>query len=84
LKDVDNVIIMEKALSLGMGGILLNETRAVFYGKKSQPKISGFIVGLGGRDIPNKSIINAVKKAESEMVEDSFVDLREELIGIGE
>jgi pyruvate ferredoxin oxidoreductase alpha subunit len=84
LKDVDNVIIMEKALSLGMGGILLNETRAVFYGKKSQPKISGFIVGLGGRDIPNKSIINAVKKAESKMVEDSFVDLREELIGIEE
>jgi pyruvate ferredoxin oxidoreductase alpha subunit len=84
LKDVDNIIIMEKALSLGFGGILLNETKAVFYGKEKQPKISGFIVGLGGRDVPNKSIINAVKKAESEMVEDSFVDLREELIGIGE
>jgi pyruvate ferredoxin oxidoreductase alpha subunit len=84
LKDVDNIVIMEKALSLGMGGILLNETRAVFYGKKRQPKISGFIVGLGGRDVPNKSIINAVNKGESEVVEDSFVDLREELIGIGE
>lgn len=84
LKDVDNIIIMEKALSMGLGGILLNETRAVFYGRKKQPKISGFIVGLGGRDVPNKSIINAVKKAESKDVEDSFVDLREELIGIGE
>lgn len=84
LKDVDNVIIMEKALSMGLGGILLNETKAVFYGKKKQPKISGFIVGLGGRDVPNKSIIDAVKKAESEMMEDFFVDLREELIGIGE
>jgi pyruvate ferredoxin oxidoreductase alpha subunit len=84
LKEVDNIIIMEKALSLGMGGILLNETKAVFYGRKKQPKISGFIVGLGGRDVPNKSIINAVKKAESKDVEDSFVDLREELIGIGE
>jgi pyruvate ferredoxin oxidoreductase alpha subunit len=84
LKDVDNIIVMEKALSMGLGGILLNETRAAFYGKKGQPRISGFIVGLGGRDVPNKSIINAVKKAESEMVEDSFVDLREELIGIGE
>jgi pyruvate ferredoxin oxidoreductase alpha subunit len=84
LKDVDNIIIMEKALSLGFGGILLNETKTVFYGKERQPKISGFIVGLGGRDVPNKSLIRAVKKAESEMVEDSFVDLREELIGIGE
>jgi pyruvate ferredoxin oxidoreductase alpha subunit len=84
LKDVDNIIIMEKALSMGLGGILLNETKSAFYGKKSVPKISGFIVGLGGRDVPNKSIINAVKKAESKDVEDSFVDLREELIGIGE
>ena len=84
LKDVDNIIIMEKALSLGFGGILLNETKTVFYGKERQPKISGFIVGLGGRDVPDKSLIRAVKKAESEMVEDSFVDLREELIGIGE
>jgi pyruvate ferredoxin oxidoreductase alpha subunit len=84
LKDVDNIIIMEKALSMGLGGILLNETKSAFYGKKRQPKISGFIVGLGGRDVPNKSIINAVKKAESKDVEDSFVDLREELIGIGE
>jgi pyruvate ferredoxin oxidoreductase alpha subunit len=84
LKDLDNIIIMEKALSMGLGGILLNETRSAFYGKKREPKISGFIVGLGGRDVPNKSIINAVKKAESEAVEDFFVDLREELIGIGE
>jgi pyruvate ferredoxin oxidoreductase alpha subunit len=84
LKEVDNIIIMEKAISLGLGGILLNETKAVFYGRKKQPKMSGFIVGLGGRDVPNKSIINAVKKTESKDVEDSFVDLREELIGIGE
>ena len=84
LRGVDNIIIMEKALSLGFGGILLNETKTVFYGKERQPKISGFIVGLGGRDVPDKSLIRAVKKAESEMVEDSFVDLREELIGIGE
>jgi pyruvate ferredoxin oxidoreductase alpha subunit len=84
LKEMDNIIIMEKALSLGMGGILLNETKAILYGKEKQPRISGFIVGLGGRDVPNKSIISAIKKAESERVEDSFVDLREELIGIGE
>ncbi|MGB8657894.1 MAG: transketolase C-terminal domain-containing protein [Candidatus Zixiibacteriota bacterium] len=84
LKDVDTVIVMEKAISLGLGGILLNEMKTAFYGKKNQPRMCGFIVGLGGRDIPNQSIINAVKKAQSETTEDQFVDLREELIGIGE
>ncbi len=84
LKDVDTIVVMEKAISLGLGGILLNEIRAVFYGKKKQPRICGLIVGLGGRDVPTKSIIEVVKKAQSEMVEDHFLDLREELIGIGE
>jgi pyruvate ferredoxin oxidoreductase alpha subunit len=84
LKDVDTIVVMEKALSLGLGGILLNELRAIFYGKKRQPRICGFIVGLGGRDVPTKSIMEGVEKAESEAVEDHFMDLREELIGIGE
>ncbi|MGB3093237.1 MAG: pyruvate ferredoxin oxidoreductase, partial [Candidatus Zixiibacteriota bacterium] len=60
------------------------EMKSIFYGKKKQPRICGVIVGLGGRDIHTKSIMEAVKKAESEEVEDHFVDLREELIGIGE
>lgn len=84
LKEVDTIVVMEKALSLGFGGILLNEMKDVFYRKTKQPRICGFIVGLGGRDIPNHSIIEAVKKAQSETVEDDFVDLREELIGIGD
>jgi pyruvate ferredoxin oxidoreductase alpha subunit len=84
LKDADNIVVVEKSISLGFGGILLNEMKAAFYGKKKQPKIRGVIVGLGGRDVPTKSIIQSVKKAETEMVEDHFVDLRQELIGIGE
>jgi pyruvate ferredoxin oxidoreductase alpha subunit len=84
LKDADTIVAVEKSISLGFGGILLNELKAAFYGKKKHPRICGVIVGLGGRDVPTKSIIEAVKKAESEMVEDYFVDLREELIGIGE
>jgi pyruvate ferredoxin oxidoreductase alpha subunit len=84
LKDVDTIVVLEKGLSMGLGGILLNELKTAFYGKKKLPRLCGFIVGLGGRDIPNQSIINAVKKADSETVEDHFVDLREELIGIGE
>jgi len=84
LKEMDTIVIIEKAISLGLGGILLNEMRSVFYGKKKQPRICGLIVGLGGRDVPTKSIIEGVKRAQSEMVEDHFVDLREELIGIGE
>jgi pyruvate ferredoxin oxidoreductase alpha subunit len=84
LKDMDTIVAVEKGISLGFGGILLNELRAAFYGKKKQPRICGMIVGLGGRDVPTKSIVEAVNKAQSEPLEDYFVDLRQELIGIGE
>ena len=84
LKDSDTIVIVEKSISLGLGGILLNEIKSVFYGRKKQPRICGVIVGLGGRDVPTTSIVEATAKAESEALEDHFVDLREELIGIGE
>ncbi len=84
LKDVDTIVVMEKAISLGLGGILLNEMKSVFYGRKKQPKLCGTILGLGGRDVPTKSIIETVDRAQTETFEDYFVGLREELIGIGE
>ncbi len=84
LKDVDTVVVMEKAISLGLGGILLNEMKSAFYGSKKQPRLCGAILGLGGRDVPTKSIVRTTNKAKTETFEDHFVDLREELIGIGE
>lgn len=81
LKNVKNIVVFEKAISLGKGGILYDEIKTAFYGKKSQPKISGLIVGLGGRDIPKKSIADAIAKGEKEEIKTIFVDLKEELIG---
>jgi pyruvate ferredoxin oxidoreductase alpha subunit len=84
LKHVDTVVVMEKAISLGLGGILLSEMKSAFYGKKKQPRLCGCILGLGGRDVPTNSIVQATKKAKTETFEDHFVDLREELIGADE
>lgn len=81
LKDIKNVIVMEKAISLGATGILYDEIKAALYGRASQPKVSGFIAGLGGRDIPKESIMKVIEKGESEVSDNVFVDLKENLIG---
>ncbi|MDP3025446.1 MAG: transketolase C-terminal domain-containing protein [candidate division Zixibacteria bacterium] len=81
LKNVKNVIVMEKAISLGATGILYDEIKAALYGKPSQPKISGFIAGLGGRDIPKESIMKVIEKGEAGISDNVFVDLKENLIG---
>lgn len=81
LKDLKNVVVIEKDISLGLGGMLSNELKAVFYRQAKQPKISGFVAGLGGRDVPQQSIRETIEKGVSRIVDIGWVDLREEIIG---
>jgi pyruvate ferredoxin oxidoreductase alpha subunit len=81
LKEIKNVVVMEKDISLGFGGMLANELKAVFYRKPKQPNISGFVVGLGGRDLPQQSIRRTIEKGISEEIDTGWVDLREDIIG---
>jgi pyruvate ferredoxin oxidoreductase alpha subunit len=82
LKGVKNLIVFEKALSLGKGGILCSEIKSVFdaKSKNSPSNISNFILGLGGRDITQTSILGAVERAEKQLVEFDFIDLDRELL----
>ena len=47
-----DLIVLERALSPGSGGIIGTEARAAFAGMANAPRIHNFAVGLGGRDIP--------------------------------
>lgn len=50
-----NILVIDKSVSLGEEGILAGEIRRAFYGR-SQAKIIGAIMGLGGRDITKEMI----------------------------
>ncbi|GAB6053967.1 pyruvate ferredoxin oxidoreductase subunit alpha [Magnetospira thiophila] len=49
---VKDLIVMERAFSAGMGGIVGTEVRAALSGMKNPPKVHNVAVGLGGRDVP--------------------------------
>ena len=52
LKDVDVLIVLDRALSFGgPGGPVCSEIKAALYQLDKKPKIVGFVGGLGGRDI---------------------------------
>ena len=52
LSHVGSFGVLDKAMSFGAsGGPLFNEVRSSFYGAEKRPLISGFVYGLGGRDI---------------------------------
>lgn len=85
LKNIKNVIVIDRASSVGAGGILATEIRSAFYGNTSVPKVNSYIVGLGGRDITIKTITDIVGNFASVKVQDSqFVELDHKYMKAGD
>jgi pyruvate ferredoxin oxidoreductase alpha subunit len=51
-RELDDVIVLERALSPGMGGIVGLEVLAALAELPNPPRVHNFATGLGGRDIP--------------------------------
>ncbi len=81
LKDKMNIVVLEKCISLGRGGILASDTRWSFpRAEKKDRNISSFVAGLGGRNIPVDDLRYMVERVEKEPVEFEFLGLKKELI----
>jgi pyruvate ferredoxin oxidoreductase alpha subunit len=81
LKDKMNIVVLEKCISLGRGGILASDVRWSFpRAEQKDRNISSFVAGLGGRNIPQDDLRYMVEKVEKEPVEFEFLGLRKELI----
>ena len=63
LKDVDVLIVLDRALSFGgPGGPVCSEIKAALYQMDKKPKIVGFVGGLGGRDISPAGFEDIVRR----------------------
>jgi pyruvate ferredoxin oxidoreductase alpha subunit len=80
LKNAKQVAVVDKSISLGAYGPLFTDVVTAFLGRTKAPKMSGFIVGLGGRDITLESIQSIFKKLSGPQVDAEFIDLKEELL----
>jgi len=56
------LIVIDRNISCGYEGALFTETKGALYGK-SDAKVSGFIAGLGGKDVPYNHVEDICKKA---------------------
>lgn len=55
-KGLASVGVIEKDISVGNEGALYTEVKSCLYGSGCSTKVSGFIAGLGGRDITPKNM----------------------------
>jgi pyruvate/2-oxoacid:ferredoxin oxidoreductase alpha subunit len=65
LMGVPKVAVIDRNISFGATGIFFQELKAAIYGQngKEEPKIFGFIIGLGGRDVTLQDISEIIDHA---------------------
>ena len=61
IQGVKKLAVIDRNLSVGVGGIFAQELRASLYSREERPQIFGFISGLGGRDITPDLIEEAIR-----------------------
>jgi len=65
---LDSVGVIDKNISMGANGALYDDVRSALYDLKDKPVTSGFIAGIGGRDITlddMKSVLKKIKEKKS-------------------
>lgn len=81
LRDKMNIVVLEKSISLGRGGILASDIRWSFpRAEKSGRTISCYVAGLGGKNICKDDLRGMVERVEREPVELAFLGLNQEII----
>ncbi len=75
IKNADRIAVLDKNISIGIGGVLFNEIKA-----KMDVDARGFILGLGGRDVSNEDIRNIIEitKNSTESNKINWIGLKEE------
>ncbi|MGD8598678.1 MAG: pyruvate ferredoxin oxidoreductase, partial [Anaerolineae bacterium] len=65
------VVVIDRNVSVGMGGVFWQEVRSALYGSQGGNKpVLGFIAGLGGRDVTPESVDQIIQMAKSNPPED--------------
>lgn len=80
VKDVELLVVLDRAISSGMGGPVCSEVKSALYDMRKDLKIVGFIGGLGGRDITIEGFKHMANRALAyPEIEEEF-----EMIGVRE
>jgi pyruvate/2-oxoacid:ferredoxin oxidoreductase alpha subunit len=57
------VVIFDKNISYGLEGATCSEIKSALYGSSSRAIIRNFIVGLGGRDVKAREMVDVVNRS---------------------
>ena len=85
VKDVELLVVLDRAISSGMGGPVCSEVKSALYDKREDLKIVGFIAGIGGRDITIEDFKYMINRAaETAKAVEWGEGIATEMIGVRE
>ena len=70
-----DLLVLDRALSPGSGGIVAHEIRSALYGVPGAPRVANVVVGLGGRNVPDGIFREMLDSLEKNPPAFSFFDL---------
>ena len=76
LRNVETIAVIDRAFSYGFEGVLFSEIKSAFYNVEEKPRIFGYTVGLGGRDIRIEDIRRIIEDIKQTEKESDWVGLR--------
>jgi pyruvate ferredoxin oxidoreductase alpha subunit len=81
LAKAKEVAVVDKSISLGANGPLFSDlSSALASSGAKMPKVSGFVLGLGGRDITKDSVLQVYERLSGPQVDCEFMGLKPELL----
>jgi pyruvate/2-oxoacid:ferredoxin oxidoreductase alpha subunit len=63
LAGMREIVVLDRNLSPGAGGVLHQELRAALYGVSDAPRVHGLLAGVGGVNVPPEKIVEFVRTA---------------------
>ena len=73
LKGKKRVVVVDRNISFGKGGIWADELRGALAGRPGMPQVYDFVTGLGGRDITPNLLAEIVADAEARKTPDRLL-----------
>ena len=72
---LSDLIVLDRSLSPGSGGIVAHEIRSALYRSGKAPRVVNFVVGLGGRNVPGEIFRGMLEALEKDPPAFSIFDL---------
>ncbi len=82
LKDVKAVAVLDRSSPNGAAGAMFNEVTTAMYSAENSPLISGYIYGLGGRDLTKVHLVDLYNELDTNVKAGKVTTPLQQFIGV--